>query len=226
MCIPRPKSRQSFLHGLLHCGFCAQKRTRAGTRLVRGGREVWQRWMLHQVSHAAPALNVTSWGSRQWLLVPFPETSVSWKGMFPPWPTQNLKPGSPGLVHPCPAGTLLMGGSQDSPAWLSSTRALLWPSSWQEGLHSRCSFSRPPSTRGRRENLHPRLQQSIEKVLSHILPSEISKQKTAVRSHQQSLSSSRRLCCKRKHLFSLRSREPGHRKASSQLLVWKDQQGC
>lgn len=38
-------------------------------RLVRGGREVWQGWMLHQASRAAPALNLTSWGSRQWLLV-------------------------------------------------------------------------------------------------------------------------------------------------------------
>lgn len=183
MCTPRLKSRKSFLHGLLYCGFCAQKHARVGTRLVRGGREVWQRWMLHQTSRAAPSLNLMSWGSRQWLLVPFPETSVSWNGMFPPQPTQNCKAGSPGLVHPCPAGTLVMGRSQDPPAWLSSTRAVLWPSSWQEGLHSECSFSRPPSIRGRKENLRPRLQQSIEKVLSYILPSEGSKQKTAVRSH-------------------------------------------
>lgn len=31
MCIPRPKSRKSFLHGLLYCSFCAQKHSRAGT---------------------------------------------------------------------------------------------------------------------------------------------------------------------------------------------------
>lgn len=46
--------------------------------------------MLHQVSPAAPSLNLTSWGSRQWLLVPFPKTSVSWNGMLPPQPTTKL----------------------------------------------------------------------------------------------------------------------------------------
>lgn len=131
--------------------------------------------------------------------------------MFPPQPTQNCKPGSPGLVHPCPAGTSLMGGHQDSPAWLSSTRAVLSPSSWPEGLHGGCSFSRPPSTRGRRGKSPPQCAERIEKVLFHILPSEGSKQKAAVRSHQQSLPSSQRLCCKRKHLFSPRSREPGQK---------------
>lgn len=105
MCTARAKSRKSFLRGLFYCSFCAQKHARAGTRLVRGGREVWQGWMLHQVSPAAPSLNLTSWGSRQWLLVPFPKTSGSWNGMFPPQPTQNCKPGSPGSLHPCPAGT-------------------------------------------------------------------------------------------------------------------------
>lgn len=69
MCIPRPKSRKSFLHGLFYCSFCAQKHSKGWHRLVRGGREVWQGWMLHQASRAAPALNLTSWGSRQWLLV-------------------------------------------------------------------------------------------------------------------------------------------------------------
>lgn len=69
---------------------CAQKHTRAGSRLVRGGREVWQGWMFHQyLVISAPSLTLTSWGSRQWLLVPFPETSVSWNGIFPPQPTQN-----------------------------------------------------------------------------------------------------------------------------------------
>lgn len=35
---------------ILLLSFCAQKHTRAGTRLIRRGREVWQRWMFHQVS--------------------------------------------------------------------------------------------------------------------------------------------------------------------------------
>lgn len=137
-----------------------------------------------QISRAAPSPNLTSWGSRQWFWTSFPETSVFHDRMFPPQPAPSGEPGPPGLVHPCPSGTEPMGGNQDPPAWLSSPRAVLQPSPWQEGPRSGSSFSGPPSTRGRKENLCPGLQQILEEALSHILPSEGGKQDPAVRSHR------------------------------------------
>lgn len=47
----QPKEQEIFpTRFILLLSLCAQKHTRAGTRLVRGGREAWQGWMLPQGS--------------------------------------------------------------------------------------------------------------------------------------------------------------------------------
>lgn len=87
-----------------------------------------------------------------------------------PLPSWNLTPGGkPGLAR-------LLELSKGCTLALPMARGTL--------KNTGCFFSGHPYTRGRKENLCPRLQQSLEIVLSHILVSEGDKHGPSTRSHQ------------------------------------------